>query len=73
MLGTQGAKLGDEGRAGLGGRFPGGLGHRCLLGDHEVSIGGFPGIVKGLFWATYARRGARPRRPCPPRRGAARG
>jgi len=52
---------GGEG-GGLGGSF-----------DHGISIGGFLDKVKGLFWATYARRGSRPRRPCPPRRGAARG
>jgi hypothetical protein len=32
MLGAQGAKLGDEGRAGLWGRLLGGFGHRDLLG-----------------------------------------
>ena len=72
MLGAQGAKLGDEGRAGLGGRFPGGLGHSGLLGDHGISIGGFLDKVKGLFQslatfsaisaASWAARGAHPSR-----------
>jgi len=63
--------LGDLLLRGLG---DGDLGHRWLLvSDLGTSIGGFLDKVNGLFWATYARRGARPRRPCPPRQGAARG
>ena len=50
--------LGHGGILLRGGGEGGGLGGSL---DHEVSIGGFPGIVKGLFWAA-----ARPTVPRPP-------